>query len=95
MKQFKLVTWPDLPAQYQRTAYRRMLSDMSQRYMSLSQLTTSSGLARQDVRTFLDKLQSLELLCEREVDISASLVENVVAPFGARIRRFLTAIGWS
>ena len=95
MKQFKLVSWPDLPASYQRTAYRRMLSDMSQRYMSLSQLTSSSGLPRQEVRAFLDTLGSLELLRERDIDMSASLVEHVVAPMGARIRRFLTSIGWS
>jgi hypothetical protein len=43
MKQYKLAAWPELPATYHRTVYRRMLSDMSHRYMSLSALVMSSG----------------------------------------------------
>jgi hypothetical protein len=90
MKQFKLIAWPELPAAYQRTAYRRMLSDMSHRYMSAAQLVSSSGLPRQDVRAFIEMLQSSELLREREVSAPDSLFDSL-APIGGWIVRALTS----
>lgn len=66
MKEYRLAAWPDLPAPYHRTAYRRMLSDMSQRYVSLARLVASSGLARGEVRGFIQMLESHGLLSERE-----------------------------
>ncbi len=66
MKEFKLAAWPDLPAPYHRTVYRRMLSDMSHRYMSVSQLVLSSGATKLEVRVFLQMLNENGLLRERE-----------------------------
>jgi hypothetical protein len=68
MKEFKLAAWPDLPAPFHRTAYRRMLSDMSHRYMTLSALVSASGAAKLEVRQFLDMLSDKGLLHEREAE---------------------------
>ena len=90
MKEFKLIAWPELPAAFQRTAYRRMLSDMSHRYMTLPQLAGSSGLTRSEVRTFLELLQASALLRERESGVRDSLFDTL-APIGGWIRRALTS----
>lgn len=66
MKHYKLAAWPDLPASFHRTAYRRMLHRMSQRHVSVQQLMHESGLARAAVMQFLDSLHERELLDERE-----------------------------
>ena len=56
MKEFKLTAWPELPAPYQRIAYRRMLSDMSHRFVTAQQLCVSSGATKLEVRVFLQML---------------------------------------
>ena len=56
MKQYRLAAWPQLRAPFDRIGHRRMLSDMSQRHLSLSQLVESSGLRRHEVRAFLGML---------------------------------------
>ena len=66
MKQYKLVAWPDLPVHFHRTAYRRMLHRMSQRYVGLEQLLQDSGLGRPAVVQFLDLLAERRSLAERE-----------------------------
>ncbi len=66
MKEYKLSGWPELGSPYQRTCYRRMLSDMSHRYMSLTQLVSSSGSSRTEVRGFLTMLSGRGLLIERD-----------------------------
>ena len=38
MKEYRLAAWPQLRAPFDRMAHRRMLSDMSQRHMTLAQL---------------------------------------------------------
>ena len=65
MKEYKLSAWPELPAPYHRTVYRRMLSDMSHRYMSLNALVMASGAGKAEVRQFLDMLADNGLLLER------------------------------
>ena len=66
MKEYRLSAWPDLGSQHQRTAYRRMLSDMSQRYMSVAELCARSGLAKSAVVGFLDQLTARGLLLTRD-----------------------------
>lgn len=66
MKEYKLSAWPELTAPYHRIAYRRMLSDMSHRYMSLSALMMASGTSKIEVRQFLDMLAERGLLVERD-----------------------------
>lgn len=66
MKEYRLSAWPDLGPQHQRTAYRRMLSDMSQRYMRVAELCARSGLSRSAVVAFLDQLAGRGLLLTRD-----------------------------
>ncbi len=88
MKEYRLRSWPELAAPFTGTAYRRMLSDMSHRYMSMAQLMTSGGVRRQEVRQFLDSLDSRGLLTERELFVSDTLLDSV-RPLGDWIRRKL------
>jgi len=90
MKEFKLAAWPDLPPVYQRTAYRRMLSDMSQRYITLPRLAERSGLSRHDVRQFIEMLDSRGMLAERDSSAPDSIFDSL-RPLGGWIRRALTA----
>lgn len=71
MKEYKLCAWPDLPAPYHRTTYRRMLSDLSQRYLSVQQLMVASGASRLEVRAFLQMLSERGLLAERDASLSS------------------------
>jgi hypothetical protein len=85
MKQFKLTAWPELPTPYHRITYRRMLSDMSHRYVSVQQLCDSSGATKLEVRVFLQMLNDRGLVRERE-----QLDENgLLGPFGSWLRRTL------
>ena len=65
MKHYKLSAWPDLPAAYRRTAYRRVLHDMSQRFMTVAQLRQASGLNVQMMSAFLTVLAEHGVLIER------------------------------
>lgn len=73
MKHYKLSAWPDLPAAYRRTAYRKALHEMSQRFMTLSQLVRTSGLPQLNVSTFLGVLSEHGVLIERGQDEPDSL----------------------
>ena len=88
MKEYKLAAWPDLPAPYHRTVYRRMLSDMSHRYMSVQQLVLSSGATKLEVRTFMQMLGERGLLCEREGE-SDSIFDSL-RPIGEWFRRTIS-----
>ena len=88
MKEFKLASWPDLPAPYHRTVYRRMLSDMSHRYLSMPQLSVSSGATKLEVRTFVQMLSERGLLREREGEQDAFL--DSLRPIGEWFRRAIT-----
>lgn len=89
MKQYKLTAWPELPAPYHRIAYRRMLSDMSHRYVSVQQLCDSSGATKLEVRIFLQMLGERGLLRERD-----ELPENgLLGPLGGWLRRTLQGAG--
>jgi hypothetical protein len=65
MKHFKLSGWPDLPPAYRRTAYRRVLHEMSQRFMTLAQLSHASGLGTPQLNAFLGVLSEHGVLIER------------------------------
>lgn len=88
MKEFKLTAWPELPAPYHRTVYRRMLSDMSHRYMSVNQLVLSSGAAKLEVRAFLQMLGEHDLLCEREGEPDS--IFDSLRPIGDWFRRTIS-----
>ncbi|GIX23786.1 MULTISPECIES: hypothetical protein [Caldimonas] len=65
MKEYKLSGWPELPPAYQRTAYQRMLHQMSQGFVPLSLLVRASGLGRDAVQHFLAQLDTRGVLVER------------------------------
>ena len=59
MKEFKLAAWPDLPSPYHRTAYRRMLSDMSHRFVSLpATRRASAGCGATRCAQFIEMLDA-------------------------------------
>ena len=90
MKEYRLAAWPDLAAPYHRTAYRRLLSDMSHRHVSLAQLAATSGLARHEVRQFIEMLESHGLIAQREAAPADSLFGSL-RPLGGWLRRALAA----
>jgi hypothetical protein len=85
MKEYKLAAWPELPSPYHRTVYRRMLSDMSHRYMTIGNLVLSSGASKQDVRAFLQMLDEKDLLLERDGEADSFL--DSLRPVGDWFRR--------
>jgi hypothetical protein len=85
MKEYKLSSWPDLTAPYHRMCYRRMLSEMSQRYMTVAQLIGSSSATRIEVRMFLETLAERGALRVREVE-SDSIFDSL-GPIGDWIKR--------
>jgi hypothetical protein len=85
MRQYKLTGWPELAGPYQRTAYRRMLSDMSHRYMSMAALVQSSGATKLEVRQFLQVLDDMGVLIDREDD-SDSFFDTTIRPVGEWLR---------
>jgi len=88
MKEYRLVSWADLPAPYHRTAYRRMLTDLSHRYMSVAQLAACSGIRRNEVRQFLSMLDGRGLLADRDLFASDSVFDSL-GPLGGWIRKAL------
>ena len=90
MKEYRLIAWADLPVPYHRTAYRRMLTDMSHRYMSLAQLTACSGIRRTDVKQFLEMLDGRGVLADRDLFASDSVFDSL-RPLGGWIRRALNS----
>ena len=89
MKEYRLAAWPQLRAPFDRIAYRRMLSDLSHRHMTLPQLVECSGTRRRDVRSFLDMLASRQLLVQRDAPVVDSLFGSL-RPLGGWLRRALT-----
>ncbi|HJV70032.1 hypothetical protein [Ideonella sp.] len=61
MKEYKLLSWPDLPTEFRRMGFRRLLSEMSQRHLSEATLLKRDGVKPSEVRALL------RLLAERGV----------------------------
>jgi hypothetical protein len=77
MKEYRLLAWPELPAQFQRTIHRRMLSDLSHRYMTVPALMQSSGANKLEVRAFLETLDDTGLLESQESDERPSIRDRL------------------
>ncbi len=86
MKTYRLAAWPQLRPPYDKIAYRRMLSDMSQRHVSVAQLVEASGLRRSEVQQFLDMLGTEHLLSERE-NVEPESLFGSLRPLGGWLRR--------
>ena len=87
MKEYRLSAWPDLDVTHERMAYRRMLSDMSQRHVTLAQLRTRSGLPRHEVVEFIAMLAERGLVVERDAVRMALPIS--LAPLAHWLRRTL------
>jgi hypothetical protein len=87
MKEYKLAAWPELPAPFHRTVFRRMLSDMSHRYISVTGLVVSSGATKPEVRQFLQMLDERGLLLDRECEPDSIL--DSLRPVGDWFRKTL------
>ena len=77
MKEYRLLAWPELPAEYRRTAHRRALSEMSQRFMSLAKLVEVSGLKKSEIKVFLSMLDARGLLDERDGTAPDSFFDSI------------------
>jgi hypothetical protein len=88
MKAYRLSAWPDLDAAHRRIGYRRMMSDMSQRFVTLEQLATSSGLSRHEVREFIRLLDGKGILSSQDHAAPDSLFGSL-RPLGGWLRRAL------
>ena len=85
MKEYRLVSWPELRHPHDRTAHRRMLNDMSHRHLSVWQLVATSGLRRAEVQHFVDFLQTRGLLIEQERRTASAY--DTLAPILAWLQR--------
>lgn len=88
MKEYRLVAWPQLRPPFDRIAYRRMLTNMSHRHMTLTQLAQLSGMRRQDVRLFLDMLETRQLVVQREALLPGGGI-GAWGPLGGWLKRAL------
>jgi hypothetical protein len=84
MKEFKLAAWPELPPAFKRTVHRRMLSDLSHRYITEPQLAANSGATKLEVRAFLQMLGARGLLRSRDADS-----DGLLGPLGGWLKRTL------
>jgi len=66
MKQYKLTAWPDLPPRYRSTAMRRVVSEMTQRFVTARDLARKSGASTRDIEELLSKLTKDGVLMSRE-----------------------------
>jgi len=90
MKEYRLAAWPQLRPPFDKIAYRRMLSDMSHRHMTLAQLVECSGIRRHEVRNFIEMLETRGLIAEREATPPDSLFGSL-RPLGGWLKRALAA----
>jgi hypothetical protein len=90
MKEYRLAAWPDLRPPFHRTAYHRMLSDMSHRHVTLAQLVDTSGLRRQQVRQFIEMLDGRGFISERDRSAPDSIFGSL-RPLGGWLRRALAS----
>ena len=88
MKEYRLATWLELRAPFDRIAHRRMLTDMSHRHMTLQQLVRCSGARRNEVRAFLAMLELRGLVTLREAEVAKSMF-GALRPLAGWLRRAL------
>lgn len=69
MKEYKLLSWPDLPVEFRRIAFRRLLCELSQRHISESMLLKRDGIKANEVRALLQFLASRDVLEVRQAAV--------------------------
>ncbi len=76
MKQYKLTGWPELSPRFQSTAMRRVVSELSQRFVSTRDLARSSGAPSRDVEELVAKLTKDGMLMTRDAPQSVNASTN-------------------
>jgi hypothetical protein len=66
MKQYKLTAWPELPARFQKTTMRRVVSELSQRFVSARDLARSCGAPAREIDELVEHLNREGLLMSRD-----------------------------
>ena len=79
MKEYRLLAWPEHSAEFQRTGHRRVLSEMSLRYMSVPQMAEASGLKKNEVRAFVEMLDERGLVADRDSTAPDSFLDSISA----------------
>jgi hypothetical protein len=77
MKEYRLLAWPELPAEYRRTAHRRVLSEMSQRFVSVPKLVEISGLKKAELRAFIEMLDDRDVVTDRDTAAPDSFLDSL------------------
>ena len=77
MKEYRLLAWPELPAEYRRTAHRRVLSEMSQRFVSVAKLVEISGLKKAELRAFIEILDDRDVVTDRDTAAPDSFLDSL------------------
>jgi hypothetical protein len=72
MKQYKLTAWPELPPRFQKTTMRRVVSELSQRFVSARDLARSSGAPTREVDDLVEMLMKHGMLMTRDAPQSVS-----------------------
>jgi predicted transcriptional regulator YheO len=72
MKQYKLTAWPELSPRFQKTTMRRVVSELSQRFVSARDLARSSGASIREVEELVEKLAKDGMLMTREAPQSVA-----------------------
>ena len=91
MKEYRLASWPELPAHFRHAGHRRVLSDMSQRHMTLAQLSEASGLKRLEVTHFIEFLEAGGHVTGRTATIEP-LLSRTMRQVGNWFRRALVTV---
>ena len=65
MKQYKLTAWPDLSPRFQKTTMRRVVSELSQRFVSVRDLARSSGAPAREIEELVARLARDGMLMAR------------------------------
>ena len=91
MKEYRLASWPELPAQFRHAGHRRILSDMSHRHLTAVQLIECSGLKRTDVVAFIQFLEAGGHVRSRNARVEPR-VSRVSRQVGDWLRRALVAV---
>ena len=85
MKEYKLLAWPDLPAEFRRTGFRRLLTELSQRHMSEAMLFKRDSVKASEVRALLLFLGERQVLDVRQASPSVSKWRPVFANWLRRL----------
>jgi hypothetical protein len=72
MKQYKLTAWPDLSPRFNTTAMRRVVSELSQRFVTVRDLSRSCGASARDIEELIARLERDGMIMARAMPQTVS-----------------------